>query len=300
MLYSRWFVLNAAHAVGFHHSRRIARWLAGFLYDYIPEVRERVRRPLKAAYGGSLSEAALERVARACVEHSLYGFLETEFIERRIRPGTWRRYVRLVGIEPLVGAVRAGRGIVVAGVDFGNNEVGVTLAGCVSGGRIAAIVAPVQSTVHRRWMAGLVRRRLAVLYPRRGALASSERALEEGRILFVIANHPARRGRGVTVDFLGRTVPYYPTVAMLAARTCCPLAVITCVRRDEPFQFELRVRDWIEPPPGASLEWVQEATRRVLRCLASAVRESPEQYLWYRQLPFPEDYEYERQTIRPT
>jgi len=289
--YFRWAVLCAAHAIGFNTSRRVARWLAGFLYDHIPMVREQVYRPIKAGFGDTLSETGLEHLARTCVEHSLYGFLETEFIDRSIRPRTWRRHVRVIGVEPLIAAVRAGRGVVVAGVDLGNNDVGMTVAAHASGGRIAIIVTPVQSAVHQRWMAGLVRRRLAALYPRRGALAESRRALEQGRVLFVIANPPDPSGRGVATSFLGRTMPYYPTAAVLAARTCSPLAVITSVRLDEPFQFELRVRDWVEPPPEASLKWVHETTRRVLCCLESAVREHPEQYLWFRQPTAPHDRE---------
>lgn len=275
-------VLPTMHVAGYERAMRVASWLGRFLYDRMPAVRRSVLPPLRDALGhrGSVD---LETLARESVAHAMSTHVVIAFIERLIRAGTWARRIRVLGAEPILEAVRAGRGVVIAGADFGENEVGMTAAGYHFGGRVAVIVNPFQSAIHQRWMAYMVRRRLATLYPRLGAVANSRTALRRGQVLFMIGHYLGERGRGVTLTFLGRRATYYPTAATLAARTHCPLAVVTCVRTDGPNEFELRVREFFEPPAHAPLEWIDDATRRTLSAFESAILERPVQFAWFRQ-----------------
>lgn len=277
-------VTPAMHAAGYERAMRVSDWLGRFMFDHIPIVRQTVLRPMQDALP-EWDSARLEAMGRESVAHAISTHVVTAYIDRRVRERTWEGCVEMIGAEPIADAVDAGRGVVVAAVDFGDNEVGMTAAAHRFNGKVAVIVGPVQSSIHQRWMAQLVRRRLATLYPRVGALSHSEGALLAGQALFVIANHIGRRGRGVAMSFLGRQQTFYPTAAMLAARSGCPLAVVTCERTAGAFRFEMRVREFLEPPPDAPLEWVHDTTRRTLGALEEAILERPEQYFWFRQPP---------------
>lgn len=283
--YFQRIVMPAIHAAGYERAFQVAERLGRFLYDNVPSARRAVLLPLRDALEQTHSGAAIDAIARECVAHAISSHVVIAYIDRRVRPGTWERCVRMIDSKPLADAMHAGRGVVVAAADHGENEVGMTAAGHYFGGRVAAIVGPVQSSIHQRWMADLVRRRVATLYPRVGALTHSENALSSGRMLFVIAHHVGRRGRGVTLRFLGRRQTFYPSAAMLAARAHCPLAVVTCTRTEGPYRFEMRVREFLDPPPDASLEWVHDATRRTLGALEAGILERPSQFLWFRQPP---------------
>jgi lauroyl/myristoyl acyltransferase len=130
----------------------------------------------------------------------------------------------------------------------------------------------------------MVRQRLAVLYPRKEAIRASVRALRSGRLVLIIGEHVSQSRASVTAEFLGRKQMTYSTAAAMAWRTRCPVAVLLCHRLREPFRFEGRLWDWIEPDPTQDRRaWIRTTTTRILRKIDTAVREHPEQYAWLRQ-----------------
>jgi len=279
-VYYRWGLMLAAQIVGFDAASRAARMGGRFLWKHIPLFRDEIRRTIAAAFDTTPDDLRVEAIARAHATDLWRYHLETEFIHRLIRPGSWRRFVRCVGTERLIDAIRRGRGVVGAGVYLGSHQAGMTALGCLLGGRVAGIVSPMQYSTQRRWMAGMVRRRLAKLYPRGDAIGNSLRALREGRLLLVIAEHKAGGKTGVETEFLGQRLRVPTSVAMLAWRTRCPIAVLTCTRREQPFTFEIRLHDWMEPPARGHRAWLADTTLRVTRSLEAAIREHPEQYAW--------------------
>lgn len=274
--------MQVAQVIGLKASLRMAESAARLFYEHARGVRELVMPPIAACFGGERSSAELDALARACVVNDFRCNVEIEFIHRLLRRGSWQRHVRVVGTERLDACIAAGRGVIAAGADLGNNEVGMTAQGLRSNGRVGVVVNPFQSAVHQRWMAGLVRRRLAALYPSEGALISGARGLREGRLVFIVPTYRDPKGRGARVTFLGQEGAFFPAVGMLAARTGCPVAVVTSRRLPGDYQFEVGVRDWIEPPTTPSKKWAQACTSRVLSVLDAAIRESPAQFAWYR------------------
>jgi lauroyl/myristoyl acyltransferase len=283
-LYYRWGLMLFCQAMGLDASLRGARRAGRFLHKNVPFFRNEIRRTFQKALGRTHDPQAIEAIARAHVLEFTHVFVETEFIARAIRRGTWPRYIRCVDLEPLIAAVQSGRGVVGASSYLGNHQVGMTVLGYLLGGQVAGIVSPRQYATQQRWMAHIVRTRLARLYPRGAAITGSLQALRDGHLLLIISEHVSRAKAAIQTEFLGRTQPVYPTPATLAWRSGCPIAVLTCHRLDERFRFELRLRDWIEPPrSGSRRDWIREATVRVMRRLDDAIREHPSQYAWTRQ-----------------
>lgn len=281
--YYRYGMMLVAQVVGVEAALMVARRSGRFLWKNIPLFRDGVRKVIAEAFGGTHSEKQIADIARAHAEEFRLSFIETEFIHRKLYASTWRNYVRMVGFEPVARRMRAGGGVMAAGTYFGCHQVGMTTLGLWLGGRVAGIVSPLQFSTQRRWMEGLVRRRLANLYPAGDAIHASVRALRAGNLLLMISEHERAGVGAVTAEFLGKKQGFHPTPALLSWRTRCPIAVVSCRRLSKPFKFELRLHDWIEPPKSGRREWVEQTTLRIVRTLDAVVREHPEQFTWLRQ-----------------
>lgn len=281
-LYSRWGLLLGSQVIGFAAAAEIARRSGDFLWNRVPLFRREVIQTIAKALADTHSPEQIEAIAREHARAFRLSLLETEFVHRQLTAGTWRKYVRLVGFDRAIERVRNGRGVMAAGTYLGCHPVGMTTLGLCLNGRTAAIVSPKQYSVQQRWMAGLARRRLAKLYPVGDAMPRSLEALRQGRLLVMISEHVRAGLAAVRANFLGKQQGFHPTAAILSWRSRCPIAVIACRRLDEPFRFELKVYDWIEPPKDGRKQWTHETTLRIVRVLDDVVREYPDQFMWLR------------------
>jgi len=280
-VYYRWGLMATLHAVGVEGTVSLARWGGNFVWEHSPVLRDSILKTMGQAFGETHDDEQVRALAKTYMRDMRLHLVETEFVHRRMNAGTWSRYVRCVGLEPLIETVGRGGGVVGAAAYLGNHQVGMTALGLMLSGRVAGIVSPCQYSTQYRWMAGLVRRRLARLHPIGDAVGPALGALREGRLVLLISEHLSSGKSGMAVEFLGRTRRFHPTGAMLSWRTRCPMAVITCRRLDEPFHFELRLHDWIVPPlSGDRREWIHTTTRRVLATLDAAIRSDFAQYPW--------------------
>ncbi len=280
LVYYRWGLMLAAHTVDFATAARVARRAGEFLWKNVPFLYEGIRGTIASALQSTHDPDQIETIAREFATNTLLGFLEAEFIHRKLTRGTWRRHVRCKNVERLAGTVRAGRGVVGVGGYFGNHQMGVTAFGHLLSGKVAGIVSPLQYTTQQRWMAGMVRGGLARLYPAGDAIHNAFQALRDGRLVLIMGEHVSSKRNAVEATFLGAPHRFYPSAALMAWRARCPLAVVTCHRLDEPFQFELGVRDWIEPLERGGKAWIRQATIRVARSLEASILERPAQYAW--------------------
>ena len=279
-LYYRWGLMLAAHTLGFETAARGARAAGQFLWNNIPLVHSGIRDTIAVALGETHGRAEIDAIARRYAIEMSLNYLETDFVHRKISAGNWRTQVRCCDMDRLADAVRSGTGVVAASAYFGNHQVGMTAFGLMLGSKVAGIVSPLQHPVQQRWMAGMVRRRLAKLYPQGDAMHNAMRALGDGNLVLIIGEHLSQSRSAVEVTFLGKLQRFYPSAALLAWRKKCPLAVVTCHRLEAPFRFELRVREWLEPSGRRRYDWVREATVRAMTSLDAAIRERPEQYAW--------------------
>jgi len=282
-LYCRWVLLLAAQIAGFAVAADVARRSGRFLWNNVPLFRYGVTKTIAEALGTTHSPEQIEVIARTHAETFRLSLLETEFVHRKLNASNWRKHVRFVGFEPVFKRVRSGRGVMAPATYLGCHQVGMTALGWCLHGRVAAIVSPFQYSTQQRWMAWVARRRLAALYPAGDAISRSLQALRQGRLLVMISEHVRTGSTAIHANFLGKEQGFHPTAAMLAWRSRCPIAVIACRRLDEPYRFELRVYDWIEPPASGRKDWIHDTTFRVVRVLDAIVREHPDQFTWLRQ-----------------
>jgi lauroyl/myristoyl acyltransferase len=286
-LYQRWGILCGLHAIGFDAAARLAERAGEMLWRRAPAFSE----PLRARIVGGLGEGdpqRLDAIGRAAAVHMCLNIVETEFTFRMIAASTFARRVRMVGVEPIIDALRRGRGVVAPGAYLGNHQAAVTAVAHLLRGNVAGIVTPRQYATQHRWMRGMAMRRLARFHSSAGAVRGSLRALRQGRLLTLIVEHPSRSRAAVRTRFLGRERAFHPTAALLARRARCPIAVVTCTRVS-PMRFELRMHDWIEPPSTPAHDWIDATTRRIMATLDAEIRRTPGQYAWLRRADLVED-----------
>ncbi len=277
----RWILMLTAQVVGFRTAVRVARLAGRFLSNNIPLLSTEVRETIAAALPTTHTSNEINAITQKYATDVWINFIETEYVHRLMSAATVEQVVRCgPGVDRLVETIRAGRGVVGAGAYFGNHQVGMTALGLLLKGRVSGIISPVQHSTQQRWMAGMVRRKLARLVPRGDAMSGTALALRAGYLALIISEYSSNRRNAIEVEFLGKRHRFHPSAALLAWRTRSPLAVLTCHRLDDEFRFEMRVREWLEPPARGGREWSREATVRVISSLESAIVERPDQYAW--------------------
>lgn len=241
--------------------------------------RNRTRDHVRLAYGNTLSEAEIDRMALRSMQHLVMLVIEMMFTPRLINDWTWAKYVKLTDFGDAVRVLLEGRGAILVTGHYGNWELtGHLLA--LYGFEVLAIMRPLDNVYLNRY---LVRTRRAAgleLLDKKGASDRAEEALRRGAALGFIADQNAGR-KGLFVDFFGRKASTYKSIGLLAMSAEVPI-IVGCARRTEDrLHYELCVERIIHPHEWADrddpLIWItQEYTAAIERF----VRRDPSQYLW--------------------
>lgn len=289
---------------------RFARWPLG--------VRRRtVEDHLARAFPGR-DRAWVEATALRCYVHfgreagvlaRLPRLGPAELVAATSEAGAARRLLRRAAGRPSASSPGDGRGVVVVTGHVGNWELaGAFLAGL--GFRVSAVVKRQGNRRVHRWLSRLRRRAGIEPVPMAAAGRRLPAALEEGRIVALVADQDAG-GKGVFVPFLGRPASTFRGPARLALEHDVPLVFGAMVRdadgyralarpvwspagaADAPDEDEAaeatadRAGGPARPDPAGASDAPEPdetaLTRRWVGELEAAIRERPEQYFWFHR-----------------
>jgi KDO2-lipid IV(A) lauroyltransferase len=118
------------------------------------------------------------------------------------------------------------------------------------------------------------------LTPKRDAnLLRLAAALQDGKVLAIMIDQNAK-DRGMLVDFFGRTASSHTAIALLHLLTKTPLCFGACIEV-APMRFEFRASGPFRfAPTGDKQADVRRILEHLNRELESAVRATPDQYMW--------------------
>ncbi len=258
---------------------RTARWLGWLWYRVMRRHRERAREHLRLAFGHTLSDRQLERLARKSMQQMTMMAVELLFTPRLINEWTWPRYVRLKNLREGLEILLDGRGAVMLTGHYGNWELlGFTLAAL--GFDMTAVMRPLDNPYLNDYlMAQRQKRGLQLLY-KKGATATADDILDNGGVLCFIADQNAGH-KGLFVDFFGRLASTYKSIGLLALRHNVPVVVGYARRLSPRFEYEIGISRIIRPEEWHGREdelmWI---TREYSKAMEAFIREAPEQYLW--------------------
>lgn len=258
---------------------KTARLMGLIWYRAMRRHRERAFEHLRLAFGNTLSQRQMERMALQSMQQMTMMAIETQFTPRLINEWTWPRHIRLKGLGPAVETLLSRRGAILVTGHYGNWEL-LGFALTALGFPLTAVMRPLDNPYLNSFVMDVrARRGLQLLY-KKGASQSAGDILTSGGLLAFIADQNAGH-KGMFVDFFGRKASTYKSIALLAMEYQAPIIVGYARRTSGRFQYEVGCNRIIKPEEWAGREnesyWI---TQEYTRAIEEFVREAPEQYLW--------------------
>jgi len=257
----------------------VGRFIGFLSYHIDRRHRKAGRKNLRMVFGGEKGRAEREAILKALYRHLGMVFVEMLRMERLLRCGDYRKFVRLSGFERIEPLVASGRPIIFVTGHIGNWELL---------GAVMSILYPPFYTVARRMDNPFIDRLL-----RKNRSAVGMRVLEKhgsARLLLSILKSGGRIGilvdqnapvDNIFVDFLGVKASTVRAVPLLALKTGAVIMPGCCYRVGDSCRYVIEAGEAIHPNPNAPRE---EEVRRIAeaytRQIEGWVRRHPSQWLW--------------------
>lgn len=250
---------------------RIAMALGAFAYDVIGIRKDITLQNLRRAFGGSLGEEEIERIARES-----YGNIGLTFIEMMILPRLKKRIPDIVDISEITVLERClerGRGLVLVSGHYGSWELNGAALGLA--GLPMTVVGKRQSNPYVDKFVTQYRSDMGMKMVTHGApIKQLLRALKNGEIVGLISDQDSGK-RGIFVDFFGEKASTPAGAAQLSIKYRAPI-VLSTTTRTSPGNYVMSAKE-IEVRED---DTVEELTRRYTEALEHVIRRHPEQYFW--------------------
>lgn len=257
---------------------RQARGWSDFLANRVKIRRTVVRDNLRQAFPDWTDEQCRD-TARAMWEHLLLMVVEIAHAPRVIRKTTWRRHLRVEGMETLVRTLWLDRPKVVLSGHFGNFELAAYLFG-VFGFKLFSVARELDNPLLDRFVTEFRESRGQTILPKRGSAPDVAAVLDEQGAIGLLGDQAAGP-KGCRVDFFGRPASVHKAIGVFALSSEAPVLVCSATRRAGLFSFDLRVEGVLDPredcPEAAELAALSQWYTALLE---GAVRRRPDQYWW--------------------
>jgi KDO2-lipid IV(A) lauroyltransferase len=241
---------------------RQARSWSDFLANRVKIRRTVVRDNLRQAFPDWTDEQCRD-TARAMWEHLLLMVVEIAHAPRVIRKTTWRRHLRIEGMEQFVRTMWLDRPKVVLSGHFGNFEMAAYLFG-VFGFKLFDFRESRGQTI----------------LPKRGSAPDVAAVLEEQGAIGLLGDQAAGP-KGCRVDFFGRPASVHKAIGVFALSSEAPVIVCSATRRAGLFSFDIRVEGILDPREDRpEAEGLTPLSQWYTALLEGAIRRRPGQYWW--------------------
>ncbi len=257
---------------------RWARQLSGLLADRLRIRRDVVLGNLTTAFPDATPEARREMV-RGMWEHLLLMVVEIAHAARVIHRTTWRRHLRINGMEAMVRGLWLERPKVILSGHFGNFEIAAYLFG-VFGFRIFSVARELDNPLLDRFVTRFRESRGQVILPKKGSAPDVAMVLDAKGVIGLLGDQAAGP-RDCRVEFFGRPTTVHKAIGVFALSAEAPVMVFTATRRGGMFDYDLRMEGLADPLQGG----VETSDIRLLSqwytdLLEGAIRREPAQYWW--------------------
>jgi len=260
----------------------LALWLGRRLGDLVFAALPRRRRIALANLARAYPELPVRerrRLARRACQHLGMTVVELPRLLASPLEATLAR-IRLEGVEHLHAAMKANGRALMLTAHVGNWEI-LCAAHRLTEYGLSVVVRPLDAP----WLdavADRVRRRTGVeIIDKRGALRPVLEALRRGHMVGILMDQNAARREGVFVDFFGHPASTSRSIAVLALRTGAPIVPIFA-RRGPDGAHRVIIRPALPlPTPNDAEAAVVELTARCTAEIERAIREAPDQWLWF-------------------
>ncbi|NDC54157.1 MAG: lipid A biosynthesis acyltransferase [Planctomycetia bacterium] len=258
---------------------RLARDWSDFLANRVKIRRRVVRENLQQAFP-EWSGTQCRAVARGMWEHLLLMVIEIAHAPRVIHKTTWRRHLRIEGMEEMVRTLWLDRPKVILSGHFGNFELAAYLFG-LFGFRIFSVARELDNPLLDRFVTAFRESRGQRILPKKGSSPDVAVVLAENGALGLLGDQAAGP-RGCWVEFFGRPASVHKAIGVFALSAQAPVMVCSATRRGgRLFDYDLRLEGTADPADGgADTADLKAVSQWYTTLLERAIRRSPAQYWW--------------------
>jgi KDO2-lipid IV(A) lauroyltransferase len=258
---------------------RFARNWSDFLANRVKIRRRVVRDNLRMAFP-DWSSAQCRDVACGMWEHLLLMVIEIAHAPRVIHKTTWRRHLRIDGMEEMVRTLWLDRPKVILSGHFGNFELAAYLFG-LFGFRIFSVARELDNPLLDEFVTRFRESRGQRILPKKGSGPDVAIVLEENGAIGLLGDQAAGP-KGCWVDFFGRPASVHKAIGVFALSSQAPIIVCSATRRGgRLFDYDLRLEGTADPATGgAETADLRAVSQWYTNLLERAIRRAPSQYWW--------------------
>ena len=257
---------------------RTARRLSGLLANGLRIRRTVVRDNLRLAFPDMTGEQR-RQTAQAMWEHLLLMVVEIAHANRVIHKTTWRKHLRIHGMEEMLRLLWLDRPKVILSGHYGNFELAAYLFG-LFGLRIFSVARELDNPLLDRFVTAFRESRGQRILPKKGSAPDVAQVLDENGAIGLLGDQAAGP-RGCWVDFFGRPASVHKAIGVFALSASAPVLVCSATRRHGLFDYDLRVEGIADPADGGpETADLTSLSQWYTSLLEGAVRREPAQYWW--------------------
>ena len=258
---------------------RTARLVARLWPHLMPRHLARAKEHLRLAYGDSLTEVEISRLADRCLANVAMFFVEAICLPRLVTSNTWARRICLKDFDSALEVIIEGRGAILVTAHYGPFELPAHLLAAL-GFDVVAVMRPLDNEYLNRFVVRSRKTHGLVLVDKKGATAQAESLLADGYLVSFVGDQDAGR-KGLFVDFFGTPASTYKSIGLLAMTTDRPIIVGFSRRLGDRARYEVSVVRVIHPHEWEHqddpLRWI---TQEYTTAIENKIRQDPDQYLW--------------------
>ncbi len=220
------------------------------------------------------------RLARAVARHFARTALDAIRIQR-LRPEELLAAVTVTGWERVQRAAELGRGVFFLTGHLGSWEVAALVTGLKLESGLSVVNRPLDNPLLEVELDRLRRMYGNHVFGKRNIARELLTQLKRGGGVGILIDQRVREDQGIPVPFFGHPAWTHPVLARMVRRTGAPV-IPTFAVRERPGHYSLRYEE-----PVLVDDLPEEArgdvalTGRFMAILEAAIRERPEQWLWY-------------------
>lgn len=268
-----------AQSLSMAQAYAVARFLGWVMYSVDKRHRVVGLENLRMAYGDQMTEAERDQMVRGVYRHFCMMLMEIFHTPRRISLENYRKYITLVGHEPVLDRLLSQKPMIMLSGHYGNWEMAGYVFG-LFGFPTYSVARTLDNPYLERYLLSFRERTGQKMIPKAGGYDQIVEVLETNKPLSMLADQDAGQ-RGLFVDFFGRPASTHKAIALLAIEHNAPVVVGVARRTGPGFRYELRCAQIIEP--GEFTGGADDArllTQRYTSVLEELIRQDPSQYLW--------------------
>lgn len=258
---------------------RLYRRLALLAYSLAPKMRNKITNNIRFAYGDSLPEAEVERIAKGSFVNQAWHFVDYVHTLKYTRREQFARLIDFVGEEHLQREYAKGKGVICLFNHCGPWELAVILPP-VMGYETLAVSRALPNPRINNIIEGYRESRGMKNINRNGkAYPKLIEAIERGECIIIMIDQDTKV-KGCYIDFMGHTAFTPVGAARMALDTQASVVPVHLIRKPDN-RYEFRMYPAIETIRTGNLDDdLRQNTINYTAAIERFVREAPEQWTW--------------------